>query len=111
LLNARDAGISIQLVSSGAADIRLARIPLESSDPDLTLSQLAAALQLPPPKFNSDSVADLYTAEKGLLQSRRLISLLHLRGAIAARANVRDFSMLPDGSWQLSSVWLAPEKQ
>jgi MarR-like DNA-binding transcriptional regulator SgrR of sgrS sRNA len=111
LLNARDAGISIQLVSSGAADIRLARIPLESSDPHLALSQVATALQLPPPKFNSDSVADLYTAEKGLLQSRRLIPLLHLRGAIAARANVRDFGMLPDGTWQLSNVWLAPEKQ
>jgi len=111
LLNARDAGISIQLVSSGAADLRLARIPIESSDPHLALSQLAAALQLPPPKFNSDSAGDLYAAEKSLLQSRRVMPLLHLRTAMAARANVHGFGMLPDGTWQLSNVWLAPEKQ
>jgi peptide/nickel transport system substrate-binding protein len=111
LLNARDAGISIQLISSGTADIRLARIPIESSDPHLALSQLAAALQLPSPKFNSDSVGDLYAAEKSLLQSRRVMPLLHMRIAMAARANVHDFGMLPDGTWQLSNVWLAPEKQ
>jgi peptide/nickel transport system substrate-binding protein len=111
LLNARDAGISIQLVSSGTADIRLARIPLLSSDPHLALTQLAIALQLPAPKFNSASIEDLYTAEKGLLHSRRVIPLLHLRNAIAVRSNVRDLIMLPDGTWELSNVWLAPEKQ
>jgi MarR-like DNA-binding transcriptional regulator SgrR of sgrS sRNA len=111
LLNARDAGISIQLVGSGAADIRLARIPIPSSDPHLALTRLAIALQLPAPKFNSLSIEDLYTAEKGLLQSRRVIPLLHLRNAIAARSNVRDFTMLPDGTLQLSNVWLSPEKQ
>lgn len=111
LLNARDAGIFLQLVSSGAADIRLARMPLASSDAHLALTQLAAALQLAPPKFNSVSVGDLYAAEKALLQSRRVIPLLHLRTAIAVRTNVRDFSMLPDGTWKLSNIWLAPEKQ
>jgi peptide/nickel transport system substrate-binding protein len=111
LLNARDAGISIQLVSSGTADMSLVRMPIASSDSHLALTQLATTLQLAPPKFNSDSVGDLYTAEKGLLQSRRVIPLLHLRTAMAVRANVRDFNMLPDGTWQLSNVWLAPEKQ
>jgi peptide/nickel transport system substrate-binding protein len=111
LLNARDAGISIQLVSSGTADMRLVRMPITSSDSHLALTELATTLQLALPKFNSNSVGDLYTAEKGLLQSRRVIPLLHLRTAMAVRANVRDFSMLPDGTWPLSNVWLAPEKQ
>jgi MarR-like DNA-binding transcriptional regulator SgrR of sgrS sRNA len=91
--------------------MRLVRLPIASSDSHLALTQLATALQLAPPKFTSDSVGDLYTAEKGLLQSRRVIPLLHLRTAMAVRANVRDFNMLPDGTWQLSNVWLAPEKQ
>jgi MarR-like DNA-binding transcriptional regulator SgrR of sgrS sRNA len=86
-------------------------MPLASSDAHLALTQLAAALQLAPPKFNSVSVGDLYAAEKALLQSRRVIPLLHLRTAIAVRTNVRDFSMLPDGTWKLSNIWLAPEKQ
>jgi len=111
LLNARDAGISIQLVGSGTADMRLVRIPIASSDSHLALTQLATTLRLASPKFNTDSVGDLYTAEKSLLQSRRVIPLLHLRTAMAVRANVRDFKMLPDGTWQLSNVWLAPEKQ
>jgi peptide/nickel transport system substrate-binding protein len=110
LLNARDAGISIQLVGSGTADLRLVRMPIASLDCHLALTQLATTLQLAPPKFSSDSVEDLYTAEKGLLQSRRVIPLLHLRTAMAVRSNVRDFNMLPDGTWQLSNVWLAPEK-
>jgi peptide/nickel transport system substrate-binding protein len=111
LLNARDTGISIQLVSSGTADMRLVRMPIASSDSHLALTQLATTLQLAPPKFNSDSVGDLYTAEKGLLQSRRVIPLLLLRAAMAVRVNIHDFSILPDGTWQLSNVWLAPEKQ
>lgn len=110
LLNARDAGISIQLVSSGTADVRLTRIPIASLDPHTALVEVATALTLDPPKFSDYSVEELYVAEKLMLQSRRALPLLHLREAIATRPNVENIGMTADGGWELGNVWIAPEK-
>ncbi len=110
LLNARDAGITLQLTSVAGADLRLVRIPLSSSDPHVALAELARTLQLPQPRFENESAEDLYSAEKALLQSRRVIPLLHLRSAVAMRPNVHDWNVLPDGTWSLRNVWLSGEK-
>jgi ABC-type transport system substrate-binding protein len=109
-LNARDAGITLQLTSAASGDLRLVRIPLASSDSHVALAELAKALHLPQPKLGNGSTADLYSAEKTLLQSHRMIPLLHLRTAVALRQNVHDWSMSPDGIWSLSNVWLSGEK-
>jgi peptide/nickel transport system substrate-binding protein len=109
-LNARDAGITLDLNSSTTVDLRLVRIPLPSSEPHVALVELARALQLPRPKFSNSSVAELYSAEKGILQSHRVIPLLHLRSAVALRPAVHDFSMSPDAIWHLENVWLSVEK-
>jgi MarR-like DNA-binding transcriptional regulator SgrR of sgrS sRNA len=110
LLNARDVGITLQLTNTGNSDLRLVRIPLASSDPHLALAELAKALQLPQPHFENETTADLYSAEKVLLQTHRVIPLLQLRRAVALRSNVHDGSMPPDGIWSLSNVWLSGEK-
>jgi hypothetical protein len=109
-LNARDAGITLDLNSSTAADLRLVRIPLASADPHVALIELARALQLPRPKFTNSSVAELYSAEKGILQSHRVIPLLHLRSGVALQPAVHDFSMSLDAMWHLENVWLSAEK-
>ncbi len=49
-------------------------------------------------------------AESTLLQTHRVIPLLHIRSAVALRPNVRNWNMLPDGSWEISNVWLSAEK-
>jgi len=110
LLNARDRGVRIQLTTSGNAELKLVRFPLASSDARLALVELASALELPPPRFAADSIEALYAAEKSLLETRRVIPLLHTRYAVALRLNVRGWSMYRDGRWNLGSVWLAPEK-
>jgi peptide/nickel transport system substrate-binding protein len=110
LLNARDAGISIQLVNGGAADMRLARFRIASLDPHTALTELANALQLDSPQLSDYSVEEMYTAEKLLLQSHRAIPLLHLRTAIALRPNLRGLTMSPDGGWELGNAWIASEK-
>lgn len=110
LLNARDAGINLQLVTTDSADIRLVRVPLIAPDAHLALADLARIFQLTPPAFTSRSVEELYAAEKALLQPHRLIPLLHLRSALAIGNRVRDLRISPDGRWQLSNTWLAPEK-
>lgn len=110
LLNARDTGINLQLVTSGAADIKLVRVPLVSSDPHLALAELTRTSQTTPPVFSSGSVDELYALEKAMLQPHRVVPLLHLRTALALSGKVRSISIAPDGRWQLSNTWLAPEK-
>jgi peptide/nickel transport system substrate-binding protein len=110
LLNARDAGITLHLTGTADFDLRLVRIPLPSSEPHVALAELAKSLQIPQPHFGDGSVSDLYSAERALLQSHRVIPLLHLQSAVALRTNVHDWSMLPDGTWQLTNVWVSAEK-
>ena len=110
LLNARDAGITLQLTTEGHSDMLLVRLPIASFDSQTALTELAKTLKLPEPKFTSSSITDFYSAEKALLQSRQIIPLLHLRTGAAIRTNLRGFSILPEGSWNLNNAWLAAEK-
>jgi ABC-type transport system substrate-binding protein len=107
VLNAHDAGLSLQ-PTSGAADLRLVRIPLVSLNAHVALTELTKSLGLPPPKFNgnSNSEDDLYAAENTLLQSQRVIPLLHLRTASALQASVKNWHEARDGNWSLPDVWL-----
>ena len=115
VLNARDAGLALLEPSapptnSNVADIRLVRMPLPSLDARVALSELAASLGLSTPKFDGDPAYSLYAAESTLLQSQRVIPLLHLKTAAALGANVMGWQEDPDGSWRLPNVWLEAGK-
>jgi ABC-type transport system substrate-binding protein len=110
VLNARDAGLGIQITSASGADLRIVRLPLVSIDAQIALSELAAGLGLSPPKFTSSSVDDLYNAENKLLQSQRVIPLLHLRTAYGVSNDVKNWRTSRDGSWRLADVWLDAAK-
>ena len=107
-LNARDAGLRLQLADSTTADLRLVRVRLSSLDSRLALTGLAAKLRLPRPRFNDDSPDSLYLyqAERALMQSHRVIPLLYLRNPVALGAVVRDWTTDRNGEWQLQNVWL-----
>ena len=109
-LNARDAGISLRLINSGTADVRLVRVPLLSSSPQVALAELARKFELAQPRYESSSITELYSAENTLLKSHRIIPLFYLRTAFAVRPSVHNWNVLPDGDLQLSSVWLSAEK-
>ena len=110
VLNAREAGLRLQVANGGAADLRLVRISLAAIEPQIALRELASALGLSPPKLSSSGIDDLYAAESSLLQSKRVIPLLHLRSAAAVSEQVKGWSERPDGTWGLDDVWLAPGK-
>jgi len=109
LLNAKDVGITLQVVNSENADIRLVKLAVPSADAETSLSELARELQLPAPTFSNSTISGLYSAESSLLQSHRVIPLIHLRTAVALRTNVHGLKLLLDGSWQLENVWLSSE--
>ena len=110
VLNANDAGLRVQILNQGAPDIRLVRVPLESLDPDVALTQLSKALQLPAPRFLGNTSDDLYHAENAILHSQRVIPLLHLRIAWAVSKTVRNWENTADGIWHVPDLWLAPSK-
>jgi peptide/nickel transport system substrate-binding protein len=115
-LNAREVGITLQVSLSGAEDIRLMRVALPSPDPATSLAEAARQLGLPQPAFpatpRSDSLDDLYQAERGLLDGYAVIPLFHLPVASAASERVRDWAPDRLGEWgaagfSLADVWLA----
>ncbi len=106
-LNARDAGLGIQITSANVADVRLVRVPLVSLDGQIALGEVATTLGLSQPKIASRSVDDLYGAESKLLQSQRVIPLLHLRTAYGVSNTVKNWKTAHDGSWRVPNVWLA----
>jgi ABC-type transport system substrate-binding protein len=110
VLNARDAGLGMQITGASSADLRIVRIALISLDAQIALAELAAGLGLSQPKFASSSVDDLYGAENKLLQSQRVIPLLHLQTAYGVSNTVKNWRTARDGSWRLPNVWLAAEK-
>ncbi|MBV8052457.1 MAG: hypothetical protein JOZ80_14805, partial [Acidobacteriaceae bacterium] len=79
-------------------------------DPQVALNQLAKTLQLSAPRFLGTTSDDIYHAENALLQSQRVIPLLHLRMAWAVSKIVMDWENTPDGMWHLPDLWLAPAK-
>ena len=109
VLNARDAGLRLQL-AAGAADVKLVRVPLASLDPAVALTEMAASLGVPQAKIDGSSVDDLHAAESAILKSQRVIPLLHLRRACAVSKTVRNWSNARDGAWRLADVWLAAER-
>src|SRR6266404_1212012 len=117
-LNAREVGITVQVSLSGAEDIRLVRAVLPSPDPATSLVETGRQLGLQQPAFpapRSNSLDDLYQAERSLLDGYAVIPLFHLPVASAASARVRDWKPDLVGEWSgaghsLADVWLADRR-
>ena len=109
-LNARDMGLALQPTASGVADIRLVRLPLESLDNRVALATLGAALGLGQPRYSGGSIEDLFAAESTLLNTGRVVPLLHIRAAAGIGPAVRNWASNRLGIWQLPEVWLGADR-
>lgn len=104
-LNAKDAGLSLQL-SNGPADISLVRMMPSSPEPHIALGNMLPRLGFPAPTFESTSLSALYAAEKTALDSQRVIPLFHLRPTVALGMALRGWEQTDSGAWQLEDIWL-----
>jgi len=104
-LNAKDAGLSLQLNPS-VTDIRLLRTPLACCDPWIALEELDTQLGLPASRNRPNSVEELYAAEKTAIATERVIPLFHLPASYASTTNFRDWLVRTDGSLDLADAWL-----
>ncbi len=106
-LNARDAGIRLQTIgSTSSADVRLLRITLASPQPQLALVSVAEAAGLPAPRFEGTSPEELYTREKKMLHSGRIIPLAHVPEATVLAPAVNGWRADLFGGYRLADVWL-----
>ena len=104
-LNAREAGLSVQVVASGAADLRLRRIMLGSPDPRIALRVVSDAVGAQ--ALNAvNSPQEIYEAEKKVMEDGGVIPLLHLPLASLASERVRNVPSERLGSWSLEEAWL-----
>ena len=105
-LNGKDAGLSLQPTSSANADLRLARIPLESAAPWVSLDQVARSAGLPEVKSKTNSIEELYAAEQSVLATQRILPLFHVPASYAAASAVKSWILQSNGSWSLADAWL-----
>lgn len=110
VLNAKDAGLRLQTTTMANADIRLARVQLVSSDPRAALNNIAGIFNLPASKMMADSAESWYQAENAMLQTQRIIPLVHLPVNYGLGASVKNWNTRRSGTWALDELWLAPEK-
>ncbi len=106
VLNAKDAGLTLQTTTSGTTDMRLVRVTLASLNARVALVASATAAGLPSPQPGGDSVDDLYRAESGVLQTQRIIPLFQLPASFALSPVIRNWGLDRDGSQHLENVWM-----
>jgi len=114
-LNAKDAGLSLQPTSAAGADLMLMKLPIVSVDPWIALNDVIASTGLTRTgltvtKGKGASAEDLYAAEESVLATGRIIPLLHLPVFYGANAALRNWSIRPDASWNLTDAWLGSGK-
>lgn len=110
-LNARDAGISLQLAPGRPEpDIRLVRIALASSDPWAAVEQIAVAGGASAPKTGR-TVEELYASERALLDTQRVVPVVHVPRAYALGPSVRSWAASSQGNWQIENAWLEAAKR
>lgn len=107
LLNARDAGIALTMAPSGAsADVRLVEERVTSMDAAKSLAALAAAFGLPEPQ-RAENPEALYLAERALLESYRVIPLVHLPNTYGVAPRVKGGpGITPLGEWRFGDLWI-----
>ncbi|HXA08031.1 MAG TPA: ABC transporter substrate-binding protein [Bryobacteraceae bacterium] len=108
-LDAREAGVLIQVVPGGQADMRIARVPLRSPNPALALLDLAAVFHFSergePPAVSAEA---RYQAEKRVINDFRVIPLCELPEILGIGSRVRNWEPHRWGNWHLDNVWLEP---
>jgi ABC-type transport system substrate-binding protein len=110
-LNGRDAGVNLQPVPSPAsADALLLSIPLPSANARVALAAVANSAGIALSPFQGTSPQELYARELQMLQSGRIIPLVHVPQAAAVSPNLQGWREDQFGEWHLEDVWLGAAK-
>jgi len=107
-LNAKDAGISLRPSPSGEAELRLVRVCAQSVEPIVALEAMSKEIGLASLGVSDASIAAAYKAELALLQSHRVIPLIHKPFIYGVGPAIMNWHAQLDGTWDGSNLWLKP---
>ncbi len=107
-LNARDAGVVVQVGATANPDVRLVRLRLATIDAARALGLLAGAAGEASAKTAAagSDPEQLYAVERAIVESRRVVPLAYLPEAAGLGAQVRNWMPRRWGAWRLADVWL-----
>lgn len=112
-LNARDAGLSIEPAASANGNLRLVRIPLESTDAVADLFKVADLIGFAdrPATLNANKPETLYDYERLLLDTHKVIPLVYLPDVYGVSPRVHDWEKAQQNqafTLHLENVWVDP---
>jgi len=115
-VNLREVGVMVQasgqIADSKAklsvADLRLVRLRMAAPDPATALSDLLLPGSLDEAETNLETPEQIYAAERALIDSFRVIPLVHVSENYGLSPQVRDWMAPRWGGWKLEDVWLGP---
>jgi peptide/nickel transport system substrate-binding protein len=106
-VNARDAGITLQVTNQPKSELRLARTRFSSLDAAVALAELSDA-RLPAGQTRPEAT---YNAERALLEGFRVVPLFHLPEAYGIGGKVKMWQrpgITRLGCLNLADIWLEP---
>jgi len=110
-LDAREAGIVVQVAPGGPADMRIMRVRVGWPDAAQGLADLAAAFHfgelLEPSEVTPEA---RFLVEKKALDDFRVIPLCHLPEILGLGTPLRNWDPQPWGDWRLENVWIEPRR-
>lgn len=105
-LNARDAGIAIQIKPAG--DLRLLQLPIDSTDAAYDLERIVTLLKSMPAELDRSKPETLYQFERSLIEDGHVIPLVHLRKSYAISPKVHIPPSRDQFSLHLEDAWVEP---
>jgi peptide/nickel transport system substrate-binding protein len=110
-LNAREAGITMQLAPGERSDVRLVRLRLGSVESAQALAEFAAATGFSDLlKPASPAPESLYASERAVIEEFRVVPLFHLPVTLGISSRVRNWEAQRWGEWRLENVWVEARK-
>jgi peptide/nickel transport system substrate-binding protein len=113
-LNAREAGLQIQVVAMGASlsrpddggDARLVRYRVEGPTLERAAAEAAEGLGFPAPRDAQPE--KIYEAESAFLQSGAVIPIAYIPELVGLSSRVRNWSPTRWGALDLADIWMSP---
>ena len=105
-LNAKDAGLAIEVVTSSNADLRIERTTLASLNPWVALEAADPGARTIRSATSGDSLDDLFKNESTLLAKQQMIPLFYLPATYALSPTIENWSQHRDGTIDFGDLWL-----
>ena len=109
VLNARDAGIVMQAVphnGNAQADLNMVSVALVSPNAAVALQQISSSMASASADPTDANAETLYRNERDLLSSYRVIPLLYVPRAFAARQQIRNWTLDATGAPAVTQIWM-----